>query len=81
MADKNKITRNTADKLQCAIAIACEIRLRVFIEKDSQVDSAIDLKKDGIETFLDIVGVASTVNYFQIAYCLQCEIAKRLNFT
>ena len=30
---------------------------------------------------MDIVGVASTVNYFQIAYCLQCEVAKQLNFT
>ena len=25
--------------------------------------------------------MACTINYFQIAYCLQCEVAKQLNFT
>ena len=39
------------------------------------------MKQDGIERFLDIVGVACTISYFQIAYCLQCEVAKQLNFT
>ena len=81
MAKNNHITQNTAIKLSCGIAIACEMRLRVYMENKSQNDNAIDLKKDGIEKFLNIVGVASTINYFQIAYCLQCEVAKRLNFT
>ena len=75
------ITRNTANKLKSAVAIACEMRLRVYMEKLSQCDNAIDLNQGGIEEFLDIVGVASTINYFQIAYCLQCEVAKELNFT
>ena len=81
MAKFNIITQNTAEKLHCGIAIACEIRLRVYLDKNSQCDNAIDLKQDGIETFLDIVGVATTIYYFQIAYCLQCEVAKQLNFT
>ena len=81
MAKHNKITQNTADKLRNAIAIACEIRLRVYVNNKSQCDNAIDLTHDGIEKFLEIVGVASTLNYFQIAYCLQCELAKQLNFT
>ena len=81
MAKNNQITQNTADKLKFAIAIACEMRLRVYIEKNCQCDNAIDLKQDGIEKFLDIVGAACTINYFQIAYCLQCEVAKQLNFT
>ena len=81
MAKHNKITQNTADKLRNAIAIACEIRLRVYANNKSQCDNAIDLTHDGIEKFLGIVGVARTINYFQIAYCLQCELAKQLNFT
>ena len=81
MANNTKITQNVAEKLKYAIAIACEMRLRTYMEKKSQCDNAIDLNQDGIEKFLNIVGVASTVNYFQIAYCLQCEVAKQLNFT
>ena len=81
MVENKKITQNTAEKLKIAIVIACEIRLRVYLDKNSQCDNAIDLKQDGIETFLDIVGVATTIYYFQIAYCLQCEVAKQLNFT
>ena len=80
MAECNKITQTTAYKLQCAIAIACEMRLRVYTEKKSQHDNVIDLKQNGTKKFLNIVGVASTINYFQIAYCLQCEVAKQLKF-
>ena len=81
MANNKQITQNTADKLKFAVAIACEMRLRVYTDKKSQCDNAIDLQHEGIEKFLDIVGVACTMNYFQIAYCLQCEVAIRLNFT
>ena len=82
MEKNKKITKHTAFKLKCAIAIACEMRLRVYMKKQSQFDEAIDLKQsDGMESFLDIVGLASTINYFQIAYCLQCEVAKQLKLT
>ena len=81
MANNKQITQNTAEKLKFAIAVACEMRLRVYTKKNRQCDNAIDLKQNGIETFLDIVGAACTINYFQIAYCLQCEVAKQLNFT
>ena len=78
-----KITEHTAHKLRCAVAIACEIRLKVYMKKESQCDEAVDLKHsdEGVKNFLDIVGVESTVNYFQVAYCLQCEVAKQLNLT
>ena len=81
MAKNNQITKNAAQKLKFAIAIACEMRLRVYMDKNCQCDNAIDVSQDGIEKFLDIVGVECTINYFQIAYCLQCEVAKQLNFT
>ena len=75
------ITRNTRDELCYAIAIACEIRLKVYSKSKSQNDSPIDLKRDVETQFLDIVGVANTVKCLQIAYCLQCEVARQLNFT
>ena len=80
MARYKVITQNATNKMSYAIAIACEMRLRVYAKKSSQCDT---IKQDGeiIETFLNIVGAASTINYFQIAYCLQCEVAKQLNFT
>ena len=80
MAKRQIITQNAKFKMSCAIAIACEMRLRLYAENKSQCDT---IKQDGenVEKVLNIVGVASTINYFQIAYCLQCEVAKQLNFT
>ena len=81
MEQNNKISQSIATKLQYAVAIASEIRLRVYMKRKGQ-DDVIDLNEnEGIEGFLKIVGVTTTINYFQIAYCLQCEIAKQLNFT
>ena len=83
MAKQNIITQNTKHKLSYAIAIACEMRLRTYMANQSQRDDAIDLNKNresNINNFLDIVGVTSTISYFQITYCLQCEIAKQLKF-
>ena len=81
MKQKRKISQNTAHKLQCAIAIACEMRLKMYAENNSQCDNVINLEQGGIDRFLNVVGVVNTINYFQITYCLQCEIAKQLKFT
>ena len=81
MEQKHKISQHTAHKLQCAIAIACEMRLKIYAEKESQCDNVINLEQGGIDRFLNVVGVVNTINYFQITYCLQCEIAKQLKFT
>ena len=79
---RNKATQTTADKLRYAIAIACEIRLRVYANKKSQFDVFyMKRTEENIRTFMDIVGEASTINYFQIAYCLQCDIAKQLSLS
>ena len=81
MEQNNKIPQSIGKKLQYAVAIASEIRLRVYTKKKGQ-DDAIDLNQnDGMESFLKVVGLTATINYFQIAYCLQCEIAKQLNLT
>ena len=81
MEHNNKISQSTARKLQYAVAIASKIRLRVYIKMKGQND-AIDVNEnEGMKSFLNFVGVTTTINYFQIAYCLQCEIAKQLNLT
>ena len=82
--EKTKIiTSNTKNKLSYAIAIACEIRLRVYMENKSKVDNIISLESNiqNTEIVLKIAGATTTINYFQITYCLQCEVAKQLNFT
>ena len=81
MEQNNKISQSIAKKLQYAVAIASEIRLRVYIKMKGQ-DDTIDLNEnEGMEYFLKIVGVSPMLSYFQIAYCLQCEVAKQLNLT
>ena len=78
-----EITKTTRDKLNYAIAIACEIRLKVYSKKKCQNDNPISLMHDdkNVNQIFDFVGAADTIKYFQIAYCLQCEVAKQLNFT
>ena len=82
MAELSIITPQTKHSLMFAVAIACEMRLRVYMEHKSQSD-LIEIKVDtgGIKNFLKIVGQASTIRYFQIVYCLQCEVAKLLRLT
>jgi len=77
MVSKCIITKNTAEKLNFAIAIACEIRLRVYMDKKSQWDH-YNLQKcnENIKTFLDIVGTTSTINYFQIAFAYNVRLQK-----
>ena len=78
-----EITKTTRDKLIYAIAIACEIRLKTYSKSKCQNDSPISLINDDetVNQLFEFVGAVSTVEYFQIAYCLQCEVAKQLNFT
>ena len=78
-----KVTKTTQDKLNYAIAIACEIRLKTYSKNKCQNDSPISLMQDDetVNQLFDFVGETSTIEYFQIAYCLQCEVAKQLNFT
>ena len=78
-----EVTKTTQDKLNYAIAIVCEIRLKTYSKSNCQNDSPINLMQDDetVNQLFDFVGAASTIKYFQIAYCLQCEVAKQLNFT
>ena len=72
LAAKGAISEKMKHKLLYAVALACEIRLRWYMQNKTQCD-----EMDSIQTLLKIVGNTSTVNYFQIAYSLQCDISKR----
>ena len=76
LVERKKISRSSADKLRYAVAIACEIRLRIHMQNKSQKDVVSDRTK----ALLDI-NIANTVRYFQIAYSLQCEVAKQANIS
>ena len=78
LAKHDKISQHTAEQLKFGIAVAYEMRLRLFMQNKTEngKNSVNDISR-----FLDVVGVASTVNFFQIAYCLQREVAKQLNLT
>ena len=84
MAHKQVITSKTKHKLSYAVSVACEIRIRTYMSSKSQRDNVNLVTGEhgkSMEAFLSIVGPASTINYFQITYCLQCEVAKKLKFT
>ena len=73
LADKKYISENTKQKLLFAVAIACELRLKLYMENEKQSDDV------SISTMLDVIGKQSTLRFFQISYALQCDISKRLN--
>ena len=77
LAKKHVISRNATHNLMYAIAIACEIRLRWYMVNKKQKDEIHGI--NATKTFLEITGETSTFSYFQIAYALQCHIAKRFD--
>ena len=68
----------TKQKLEYAVAVACEIRLKWYMEQKKQCD-VIENESNNVKTLSRIVGVHSTISYFQISYALQNEIAVQFN--
>ena len=79
LADENHITENTKHKLMYSVAVACEVRLRVYFEKKRQEDIYMYIQhhKEQNNSFVNIVGEASLISYFQIAYTLQVAVCKQ----
>ena len=72
--EKNVISDYGKHKLMYAVALACEIRLRWYMQSNKQCDCI-----DSAQDLVDLVGKKSVISYFQIAYALQCDITMRLN--
>ena len=80
LAEQNIISSYAKQKQMYAVAVACEMRLRWYMECKSQTDNVKSSanSQSAVETLFDIVGKPSTKRYFQIVYALQCDISKRL---
>ena len=61
--------------LMYAIALACEIRLKWYFKIKKQCD---EIKENAAREILNMIGKTSTIKYFQIAYALQCHVAKQI---
>ena len=71
-----------SQKLQYAIAIACEIRLRAYFQKrrqDDNIDSLFDDKASS--TLAESIGMQSCYDYFEIAYSLQYDVIVHLKLS
>ncbi|CAK8672792.1 unnamed protein product [Clavelina lepadiformis] len=75
--NNNIIDDETAHLLSYAIAVSCQVRLKVYMEKESQDDyvgeeQLYDVFANKVFTnLMDTVGERSMVDYFAIAYNLQ----------
>ena len=80
LAEQQKISENTRHKLSFAVAIACEIRLCVYMKAQSQRDyiQSHENSQTIFDEILKFIRIESIVNYFQIVYCLQREIIEKL---
>ena len=76
LAEQRKISENTKHKLSYAVAIACEVRLCVYMKAQSQRDYIQPHEKSEtiFDEILKFIDKDSILNYFQITYCLQREI-------
>ena len=83
LAEQRKISDYAEQHLSFAIAISCELRLSVYMNENSQHDnisSGRDLETM-FEKVLTIIDKESLISYFQITYCLQLELIKKLAIT
>ena len=80
LAELQKISENTKHKLSYSVAIACEIRLSVYMKAQSQRDYIQPHKNSNtiFDEILEFINIESIVNYFQIVYCLQREIIEKM---
>ena len=76
LSEQNLLTEYARVKFSLAVAIACEIRLRVYMNAKSQRDyiTPCENAKTIFDDILKIINIDSIISYFQITYCLQLAI-------
>ena len=80
LAKQKMISDQAKHKLSFAVAIACEVRLKIYMKEKSHHDY-IQRKENSaniFDEFLSIVDIDSIVSYFQITYSLQREVIQLL---
>ena len=80
LAAEKKISEYAKHKLNFAVALACEVRLKWYMECKRQNDTIeSELKnKTAIKLLLNLVEKPNIFKFFQTAYALQCDISKQL---
>ena len=71
---KGLISSEDEHKLLYAVAIACEVRLRVYMKEgraNNQITKGVAHNRDYITELFDLIGEKSTIDYFNIAHSLQ----------
>ena len=80
LEEKHVITPHAAHNLKFAIAIACEVRLRTYMENKAQSESLplhLTKSETAEDNHLDlgnIIDVKDAIEYFKITFCLQKNI-------
>ena len=75
LGNRNIISKYAEHMLMYAIALACEIRLKWYFKNKKQCN---EIKENAAREILNMIGKTSTIKYFQIAYALQCHVAKQI---
>ena len=75
LGKRNVISKDAEHMLMYAIALACEIRLKWYFKNKKQCD---EIKENAAREILNMIGKTNTIKYFQIAYALQCHVAKQI---
>ena len=80
LAAEKKLSAYAKHKLKFAVTLACEVRLKWYMECKRQNDTiGSDLKnKTAVKLLLNLVGKPNTFKFFQTTYALQCDISKQL---
>jgi len=80
LAEKNVITKSTKRNLSFAVAIACNIRLAVYLKEKPQRDFIQPTEKTEtvFDKILKVVELNDIITYFHVTYCLQREIIELL---
>lgn len=74
LASKNLLSLAHEHKLLYAVAIACEVRLRVYLKErraNNQITKVVGYHKDYLTELFDLIGEKSTIDYFNITHSLQ----------
>ena len=75
LVERKLISDYAGHVLKYATAIACEVRLRWYMKNNKQCDI---ICLNPIASLQEIAGRRSTIDYFRIAYALQCDVVMRL---
>ena len=71
LACMNVITSGAAHNLKYAVAFACEVRLKVYMSKGGQYETAENSPFSNESEVVKLAGLPPLIKYFKTAFCLQ----------